>query len=395
MKAAFIAPIILGALIVISACSPGPSAGPSVPSTEAVGIQPATPSIKMPEATAIPTSTAGISTSPRIPFPRGSGLENLESYTLLVQVGFKGTEKGRLIETTDFYTRSLTLDPPARFTIVQTTVDGKNDIAIHGLVGDTLYSRTGSDVACLAGKSSMKDLRAIDPVYVLKPIRYGRDKGLETVNGATARHYVGDPISNASTLIKGEVWIAEPGNYVVKYALQVKGDESYFGEGTSGEQSIEYDLRDIAAKKAVAIPPGCPPPVLDLPALPDAVGVTRSLNQLSYTTVTGLSKTIAFYQERMKALGWTVESSTGPRDSSALQSPAGLSSMPGMPPNLPGLPPGMPNLPQVTVPASASFGPPGDSWLVFSLAKEQRRAYITMRPEGSGLRIIVQVEQAQ
>jgi hypothetical protein len=94
----------------------------------------------------------------------------------------------------------------------------------------------------------------------------------------------------------------------------------------------------------------------------------------------------------MKALGWILDSSSASPVSS--QPPAGLGPIPNMPtlPQVPGvnlgqyLPTPMPN---------PAVGAPGlqNSWMVFGLAKEQRRAYITFRPEGANLRVQVQIVQ--
>jgi hypothetical protein len=186
---------------------------------------------------------------------------------------------------------------------------------------------------------------------MLRPVWYGKEMGQETVNGVAARHYAIDASSlgQGPSEVSGDVWIADPGAFVVRYELRIKADEAYFGKGTKGEQTTVYELKDIGAKKEMALPAGCPPPVSDLPAMPDAADLVRGPFALTYTTASGMAKTVSFYQEKMKALGWILESS-----------------------------------------ADESFK---DRWLLFALAKDKEHAFVTLRPEGAQVRVEVRIVQ--
>ncbi len=238
-------------------------------------------------------------------------MDQLDSYTLSMRVAFKGTLDGKALDTADIYTRTFSLNPPAHFTIIQTYDDkGSQTTIVRGWVGDVLYSRAGLDAPCTAQVVSSTDHPALNPAILLRPMVQGKEMGRETVNGVQARHFVMDTLQNANTQISGDVFIADPIAYVAKYSMAVKGGEEYFGKGLKGEETTTFEVRDPGAKKPVAIPAGCPPAVIDLPATPDATNVSRSLSQLDYTTASGIAKTTTFYQEQLKTLGWTLESSS-------------------------------------------------------------------------------------
>jgi hypothetical protein len=321
-------------------------------------------------------------------------LDSLDSYTFSLRVSFKGTREGAALDKTDLYTRTFSLSPPAQFTTIQTTDDdGKPVTLMQGFSGTVQYARAGLDEPCAVRARSATGGASFNPVVLLTPILQGNDKGPETVNGVPARHYVMDAVRNSNTQMSGEVWIAEPGAFVVKYALRVQGGEAYFGKGSEGEQTLAFEVREAGARKPVALPSGCPPPVVDLPAMADAANVTRSLSKLSYTTASGIAATEAFYREQMKALGWTLESNAAPSEPPiAAQPPAGMGAMPNLPANLPPLPPGI-NLKDyvpTAVPTRAVAAPVArESWMVFARAGEPRRAYITLRVEGASVRVTI------
>lgn len=388
-------------LAVFAIALPACSSAPVSPSAAATNTAPAVPvsatvppiSPPLPTATvapAQPTAAATPSSQPAptkasasVPFPSSAGLDQLDSYNLTLRVSYKGTRDAQTVNVTDLYTRSFSLNPAAQFTTIQTTGDdGKPTLLVQGLAGDVQYARTGTAEPCTARTATSAGRRILNPVVLLKPFFRGQDMGPETVNGLPARHYVMETLRDADTEMSGEVWIAEKNAFVVKYALLVKGGEAYFGKGSKGEQTLAFELRDVGAKKSVVVPDGCPPPVTDLPAMPDATNVKRSLMELSYTTASGIAKTTAFYQEQMKALGWTLES----MPTAPVQSTASGPSVPNLPqlPQVPGVDLGQ------FLPTPAAPPPLQYSWLVFRRASEQRRVHIAIQPEGAIWRVLAE-----
>ncbi len=399
----FATPALALFVAALVACSPAPAA-PSGVATSAPAATPASatvsppanqPAHTQPSSAAItaptqPTAAAAAASAAAptkraasVPFPSSAGLDQLDSYNLTLRVSFKGTRDAQTVTVTDFFTRSFSLNPAAQFATIQTTGDdGKPAILVQGRVDDVQYARTGADEPCTARTATSAGRRIFNPVVLLKPFFQGKDVGPETVNGLPTRHYVMEALRNADTEMSAEVWIAEKNAYVVKYALLVKGGEAYFGKGSKGEQTLAFELRDVGAKKTVAIPNGCLPSITDLPAMPDAANVKRSLMELNYTTVSGIAKTAAFYQEQMKALGWTLESIP-------TQPPAGEPAIPNLPQ--------LPQVPGVDIrqylPTAAAPPPLQYSWLVFRRASEQRRVHVTIQPEGANWRVVAEIVQ--
>lgn len=330
--------------------------------------------------------------SAAIPFPDGAGLDRLDSYTLSLRVSFKGTQDGQALDTTDIYTRAVSQEPPVQFTTIQTTDDaGKPASFLRGWVGDVLYMRAGSEEPCTARIVSSDDRESFNPAALIPPILQGKEIGLETVNGVSARHYAANAGQGPGAQMSADVWIAEPAGYIVRYSMSLKGGEEYLGRGRTGEKTLSFEINDAGARKPVAVPAGCPPPVMDLPALPGAANLDRSLSRLSFTTPASLEEAAAFYKDQMKALGWSLEASSTPPESSQPQSGAlNLPDLSKLKTKVPGL-----DLKKFL----ATLNPPAEAplqqegWMIFTRAQDQKSASISMRPEGAGLRVEIRIYQ--
>lgn len=322
-----------------------------------------------------------------VPFPEMAGVDQLTSYTVALRVSFKGTQDGQPLDTTEIYTRMVAQDPAAQFTTIQTTgEDGKLTTYLRGWVGDVLYMRGGSEAPCTARVISTADRQTFNPAALVNPIVQGNEVGLESVNGLSAHHYVINAAQGANAQISGEVWIAEPARYVVRYVMSLKGGEEYFGKGITGEKTISFEVSDAGANKPVALPEGCPPPLTNIPAMPDAAGLTRSLTQLSYTTTASMDDVAAFYKDQMKSLGWSLKSSS--TASALTQPPSGLENIPNL--SKLTLVPGMDlkkYLPTQNLPKAVPVSQAG--WMIF--AQGQETVYINLQPEGSTLRVQIQL----
>jgi hypothetical protein len=140
------------------------------------------------------------------------------------------------------------------------------------------------------------------------------EAGTDTVNGVPAAHYNFDERAlaqgdlNKST---GELWLASDRGYVLRYRLTTTGDESYFGEGTQGSMSWDYELTQINAPVTIALPEDCLPGLVDAPMLPDAAKVESLPALLRYETASSLPDVVAFYEKELPALGWQAPASGG------------------------------------------------------------------------------------
>jgi hypothetical protein len=224
---------------------------------------------------------------------------------------------------------------------------------------------------------------------LIKPFTQGKEIGLETVNGVSTRHY-GTNAQGANAQLNGEVWIAEPSGYIVKYSMSLKGGEEYFGKGIIGEQTISFEVSDTDANTPVPIPLGCPPPVTNLPAMPDAANLERSLSQVSFTTAASIDDTVAFYKDQMNLLGWNLESSSIPSSTQLLP---GSEQLPDL--SILTQVPGGVDIGKYLPTAIPANGTPmiQEGWLIFMQAQEHKTAYILLRPEGTDLRVHIRIQQ--
>jgi hypothetical protein len=86
----------------------------------------------------------------------------------------------------------------------------------------------------------------------------------QIVNGVTARRYVFDSVTvqNAHfqfSSVAGELFIAEEGDYVVRYTVQAQGRSDWFGSagGPEGPVQVTYDVTDANKTIDIAAPAVC------------------------------------------------------------------------------------------------------------------------------------------
>jgi len=92
--------------------------------------------------------------------------------------------------------------------------------------------------------------------------------GQETVNGIPSNHYtfrisgLGDYSGSEVTMADGEYWVAEDGQYLVKYSLILEIRTAPEGDAAAEvvRSEIRYDLMEVNQPQAIAIPPNCTAP---------------------------------------------------------------------------------------------------------------------------------------
>ena len=176
--------------------------------------------------------------------------------------------------------------------------------AHYAIEGDVC---TGEAVDAAADASA----DAIDPASLLLPILSATAVGSETVNGVAATHYrfdaAGLPIDPASVggaTVAGDAWIADAGGYLVRYALEVTPAAGATGSAAT-RQSWRYDLT-TSPDAPVALPDGCLPVPLDLPATADATDVRRTSGGLAYHAPSTPREVASFYWDRLLSDGWSL-----------------------------------------------------------------------------------------
>jgi hypothetical protein len=90
-------------------------------------------------------------------------------------------------------------------------------------VGGKQYSKIGDICTQVTAENAPQSNTMMDPNSIIGGVRGAQRLGNETVNGVPTVHYKVDA-SNLNVLgylnSDGDVWVADPGNYVVKYTLQ-------------------------------------------------------------------------------------------------------------------------------------------------------------------------------
>lgn len=232
------------------------------------------------------------------------GLSSLSSYRATLTVAFDGTNAGESAQWSRIYTLLVTQDPPTReLTIESSSADPVYRAEING----TSYERQNGG-ACIASPIEAHGTLAEnwELAGFLDSVIGADEAGSEIVNNIAVKHYTFDErAQGASGIAKstGELWVASDGGYLVRLTLTTKGGADYFGKGIEGTLSWDYQLADVNQPLAVELPADCPPGLLSLPVLPDAVDFVSLPGYTAYNTTSTLEDTLAFYREQVSALG--------------------------------------------------------------------------------------------
>jgi hypothetical protein len=300
--------------------SSGASQGPgetSAPSTDGSG----------PDSTPDPgTSTPGSGGSPApgelvadIAFDYGpgtfdfpgpaTGLADLGGYHSSLTISFVGTDAGQPQDWTRTYSMVVAAAGAQReLKVAATGVDAEAD-ALHRLEIDGVAYEVAADGTCVAGAVYKPDSlgQRWEPAGFLSGVRAATEAGSETVNNIDAGHYTFDerafgPLPPSDST--GEMWVAADGGYLVRYLVSTVGDAGYFGEGTDGTVTWDYELTDVNSPAAILLPAACTAGSLDAPTPPDATDVVRNASSLSFSTASSLADVTTYYEAELSALGW-------------------------------------------------------------------------------------------
>ncbi|MBC7811861.1 MAG: hypothetical protein H7175_11975, partial [Burkholderiales bacterium] len=98
----------------------------------------------------------------------------------------------------------------------------------------------------------------------------------------------------------GQLWVTTDGT-LVRLTLVATGGADYFGAGIEGTLNWDYQLTDVNQPVTVTLPVGCPSGITNIPLLPDATDIIQLPGMTSYSTLTDLPDTTAFYQAQLPA----------------------------------------------------------------------------------------------
>lgn len=317
--------VITIAMLALSACGGGaaPSSGTPAAPTEAAQkpLEKATekladkpteqPAEKPAAATPEALDLAGVT----------AGLGELNSYKASFKMTFEGTENGQPKTSALSFTEEFVKEPAAKRTVITgfgdmlggstgTPTPDQSSGAIESIeVGGKQYSKMGNICTQITADSGPQANTMMDPNSIIGGVRGAQRVGNETVNGVPTVHYKID-VSGLETLGylngDGDVWVAELGNYVVKYTFQATGTDKFFG-GTMGEGTIkwDYEVTDVNQPINIQAPENCSGAAEDIPIMEDAQDQAAFGSMSTYSTPSKFEDVVAFYEKEMKAMGWT------------------------------------------------------------------------------------------
>jgi len=236
------------------------------------------------------------------------GLDGLQSYHAVYDLTLKGTVDGKPYDRKSHIETSVVTGSTDEETLWQEQQTGSADIFQHSVrIGSAMYSLSQDGQDCWGEYNDQPVDIVPQPVSLLLPVTRASIFGTETVNGMITQHYRFDQngLSSGGEGTSGEVWIAQPGGYVVKYTLSIPGPANPTGKGAEIAETLSYDLTAVNTIDQSILPAGCIPVLVDFPAIADAQDIYRSSGYMDYTSPSEAAQVIDFYNQALPALGWT------------------------------------------------------------------------------------------
>jgi hypothetical protein len=262
---------------------------------------------------AIPLASPGQSTpgeSSPAASPRAGlavGLASLTSYHVTYRHTVEGSLDGQPYASSEQVERRVVTQPAAEDSVVQAVEPGGATSYLHFVrIGAARYFQGAADAPC-SGVASDQPAGEVGEPAALLPVPVGATKiGSDTVNGVPATHFSldGAAIGLAAGTATGDFWLADPGGYVVKYALEIQPPSAPTGAGLEAHQGISYELSEIDHVAPITLPAGCSPVLDSIPVTADAVDVVRRSAFVSFTTPSSPATVAAFYAGALPRLGW-------------------------------------------------------------------------------------------
>ena len=326
--------LAIAAALVLSACgSAAPSGSPETTATPAKAAS--KPEVQPTEKPAEKPAEKPVAVEAETATPEAldlanvsAGLGNLNSYKASFGMTFDGKDNGQPKTGTLSFTEEFVKDPPAKRTVItgagalfgQSTETPTPDQSsgIESIeVGGKQYSKMGNICTQVTADSGPQASTMLDPNSIIGGVRGAQRVGNETVNGVPTVHYKID-VTGLEALGylngDGDVWVADPGNYVVKYNFQATstGKDSFFGSAT-GEGTIkwDYEVMDVNQPITIQAPENCGGAAVDIPMMSDAQDTAAMGAMSTYSTPSKFADVTAFYEKEMKAKGWTEQENSG------------------------------------------------------------------------------------
>jgi hypothetical protein len=177
------------------------------------------------------------------------------------------------------------------------------------MTGQAAYRWNNPVESCQGEAGTLQPGEILEPAGLLLPVMNTTKVGTETVNGIASGHYHFDESALALAApkpsISGDVWLAEPGGYVVKYLMNASQPSQLTGKGMEVGQALSYELSQVEAVEALPLPAGCMAVPVDIPAMPEATDVVRASGMMEYGSAASAAEVVDFYYQKLDPLGWS------------------------------------------------------------------------------------------
>ncbi len=249
-----------------------------------------------------------------------AGLDGLTSYQVVLNQAVNGSLDGKPFQHSVHMEYGRTAAKDETF-LRDITASGEAEAFLHtARIGAAYYSQAVKNGACQGGLLDAQQAPAEVPASLLLPVISADRVGSETVNGVPAVHYrftkSGLQIASQDSPVSGEVWIASPGGYVVKYLLSEPAPTHPSGKGLETGQTWDYELKVVSGDEQINLPQDCTAVPVDIPAVSGAQNVTYDSGELDYSTSSDLATVVDFYDQKLPAAGWVKNQGGKPKDNS-------------------------------------------------------------------------------
>jgi hypothetical protein len=291
-----------------------PEAGqqPAATPAPASGQQPAvTPAPQQPAAT--PATGSGQDQTDMRKLNLDATPTNLKSYRIRFTFSFDGklSDGEALKGTAEFLQEAIAETNEQRVRFSSTRQDAKKgedkttvDRFIVGNVNYYFVAEGDGQGQCISISS---DAPTTQQLAIFKPSDLiGNPQGLRlTEQGVTVNGIRTDRYAVEAPDLKGEAWVAQEGDFVVKYTGEFSGKTPLF-DGADGKATWEYQLEPDAVSK-IELPEACiaQKPADDIPVPASATDKSQFGNVISFRSSESPQKVADFYKAEMPKLGWT------------------------------------------------------------------------------------------
>ena len=323
---------VMTAALLLSACgggaAPAPSGGAKPAPTEAPK-QPAAQATEKPAQPPVdtPATETGQNNADAINLTDvTSGLESLDSYETQFTMTFEGKDdSGQSRDSTMSFTEEFVKNPAAKRTTINgfgamlggaSGATGSEESVMQTIqIGDKEYFQMGTMCTQSTSKEGPTANATFNPSDVMGGLRGAQLIGTETVNGVPAAHYKSD-VTGLETMGylngQGEFWIAQPGDFVVKYVFEATGKDKFLGNAnTEGTVKWVYEVKQVNQPIDIQAPKDCSGAAEDIPVMADATDQSAFGDTSMYTSPSAFKDVVAFYEKEMIALGWQAKDEGG------------------------------------------------------------------------------------